>query len=392
MPDFLAKVDVSVLTVARPVAGTLLAARTVIKSVPEIQALFRTARTHGWSAGELADSLYIELPQYLLDPVELWETCLHLADEFTQMGDSTLLVSRETGIAIARIQEDDIYLPAPVSRETEDGSIRLAQPLPRIRPGLEGLIVQWQFDRARDKQVVQGLSDKLPTSQLLVQGGDGRLLQVTQGGRKKIVDRLRDELPTLLHGEVPGVSGQLLRLCKFGTVGGVPSGFVPCSPSTSLVRVVRPVLDPVATNLRQDAYTVLQSQIRSGWVRDIARVLSGNVHGINITLGEVQDASVFDTLPDSLWIADPNTAMALRGKLVLPVPGATPTLVHSWLDAPVAYICIREDSYSCQSREFLERWEVGASLEYTLHLNPKAFTAYRLKDVPESGLSVEVMA
>jgi len=31
-------------------------------------------------------------------------------------------------------------------------------------------------------------------------------------------------------------------------------------------------------------------------------------------------------------------------------------------------------------------------LEYTLHLNPKAFTAYRLKDVPESGLSVEVMA
>jgi hypothetical protein len=156
----------------------------------------------------------------------------------------------------------------------------------------------------------------------------------------------------------------------------------------ALVRVIRPVVDPLAANLRQDAYTALLGQIRSGWVRDIARVLSGLVHGLR----EVQDASVLDALPGSLWICEPNTAMALRGKVVLPVPGASTTLVHAWLDTPVAYICPREDSYACLSREFLGRWEVGAAFEFSLHLNPQAFSAYRLKDVPESGLSVEVMA
>jgi len=388
MPDILAKVDVSVLTVANPVAGTLLAARTVIRTVPEIQVLFQDAREKGWTAGQLADALYVQLPEHLLDPQDLWETCLYLADEFFQLGEHTLLVSSETGLAIARVQEDDIYLPAPVSRETEDGSVRLAQPLPRLRPDLEGLIVQWQFDRAQDRKVVQGLAVKLPSSALLAQEGDNRLLQVTQDGRRRIVDRLRADLPTILHGDVPGVSGALLKLCKFSTIGEVPSGFLPCAPSTALVRVTRPVIDPLAANLRQDAYTALLGQIRSGWVRDIARVLSGLVHGLR----EVQDASVLDALPGSLWICEPNTAMALRGKVVLPVPGAATTLVHAWLDTPVAYICPREDSYACQSREFLGRWEVGASLEFALHLNPQAFSAYRLKDVLESGVSVEVVA
>jgi len=382
----LAKIGVSVTTLARPVSRTLLAARQAIRTVPELQALFQEARESGWAVEQLADALFVRLPEYLLDPQDLWETCLYLADEFSQMGHHTLLVSTQTGLAIARVTDEDIYLPAPVARETEDGSVRLAQPLPRLRPDLEGVIVQWQFDRAQDQKVVQGLAVKLPSSELLAQEGDNRLLQVTQDGRRRIVDRLRAELPTILQ-DVPGMSGELLRLCKFGTPDEVPSGFLPCAPSTSLVRVIRPVIDPLAANLRQDAYTALLGQIRSGWIRDIARVLSGLVLGLR----DVQDASVLDALPGGLWICEPNTARALPGKQVLPVPGAATTLVHDGLKTTVAYICPREDSYACRSREFLGRWEVGASFEFALYLNPQAFSAYRFKDVPESGVSVEVL-
>lgn len=382
MPDALTKIDVSVETLARPFSGTLLAARTAIRITPELQELFRNAREAGDSAEVLADKLLDSLPDYLFDPQDLGETCRYLADEFTQMGDHMLLISAQTGRAVARVTEDDIYLPAPVSRETGT----LAQPLPRIRPELEGLIVQWQFAQAHNQKLVQELAQRLPTTELLATTGDPRLLRVTPGGRRQIVEQLAASLDEVIHG-VGGMSRELLKLCKFSTPDRVPAGYIPCAPGTTEARVVTPVVDPLTFNMKQDPYTTLRAQIGVQWVRDIAKRVSGLVHG----LYPVQEASVLDALPAGLWIAEPNTAMALRGKRVLPVPGATTTLIHEWLDLPAIYLSIRDDSYACASREFLGRWEVGASLEFTLYLNPDGFSAYKLKDVPESGIAVEVL-
>lgn len=382
MPDNLSTIDVSVSTLARPVSQTLLAARTAIRITPELQAVFRQARDEGWPASGLADALMTRLPDYLLDPQDLWETCLYLADEFFQMGAHTLLISAQTGQAIARITDDDIYVPAPVARETGE----LSQPLPRIRPDLEGLIVQWQFDRAQDQHIVQQLAQRLPTTELLAHEGDPRLLRATLDGRRRIAETLGSDLPELLQ-RVGGVGGELLKLCKFCTPDEVPAAYHSGGFQVGQARMIQPIVDALAFNMRQDPLTALRGQVGSQWVREIGAAIV-RLAGAQ---GPALEASVLDALPGGFWIAEPNTALALRGKRVLPVSGSPTTVLHSWLDVPTVCCTIRPDSYRHGSREFLGRWEVVATFEFAVHLNPDAFTTYQLKDVPEFFTAAEVV-
>lgn len=382
MPDALSRIEVTVSTLARPVSETLLAARTAIRVTPALQAIFAQARAENWTAGRLADRLSVTLPEYLIDPQDLWDTCLYLADEFVQLGTHTLLISAQTGKALARFTDADIYLPPPVSRE----SGRLAQPLPRLRPDLEGLIVQWQFDRAQDQRTVETLAQRLPTTELLAQEGDPRLLRATLDGRKRIVETLSQDLPNLLQN-LRGTSGELLKLCKFCTPEEAWPAYLPCAPRTAMARVVVPIVDPLAFNMQQDPLTAFRGQVGSQWARELASAIAGLAAAHRPPI----EASVLGALPNGFWIAEPNTAMALRGKRVLPVPGATTTLLHDWLNEPAALLSVTPDSYKYGSREFLGRWEVAASFEYTLYLNPDAFSTYKLSDVPESGIAVEVV-
>jgi hypothetical protein len=385
MPNSLTKTDVSVSTLAKPVPLTLMAARTAIRVSPELQAIFDTAHFEGWGAADLAERLLSKLPDFLVDPVDLRETCQYLADEFTQLGNHTLLISTETGKAIARIAEEDLYFPAPVSREN---GIQ-ARPLPRLRPDLEAALVQWTFDRARDRQTVQALAVRTPSSALLAQEGDPRLLLVTRDGRKYIVDRLREALPTLLQS-VSGVGGELLKLCKFCTPEEVPEALDPSAPVVGRARVLMPVADPKTFNLRHDPLTSMRAKVGMQWARDIARTITG----LTCNLSPYQAAEVDDLLPTRLWIAnsDVTVALASAGKRVFPVDAASPTLVHQWQRSPIAYICIRPEAYECRSREFLDRWEVVAAFEFTIAIEPQAFTAYHFRNIAQSGLSVEVVS
>jgi hypothetical protein len=383
MTDLPARVRVTSL--AKPVPETLLAARTAVRVSPDLQAVFKQAKAEGWSSERLADALFTRLPDYVLAQTDLWQTALYLADEYLQLGDHLLLVSPETGKVVAKLTEEDIYLPAPVSRETEDGKTHLAQPLPRLRPDLEGMLVEWHFTKGRENRLVTALAKRANQTELFKQEGDPRLLRATKGGRKQIVDRLREALPTFLQAAT-GVSGELLNL--FTSCAGPLAGLVGSAPCTGFARALTPVVDPLTFNLHHDPYTTLQGQITSQWTRDIARVLAG----LTYAHGPVNDASVLDSLPNGLWIAEPDVAMALRGKLVFPVERVPTVLLHTWNQCPVAKIWVRPDSYQCQSREFLDRWEVAASFEFVVYLDPRQISAYDLKDVPESGVHTEVVA
>ena len=378
----LAKIQVQVNSLAKPVPQALLAARTAIRVSPVLQAVFIKARAEGWSAERLADTLHTELPAFVLDEANLWDTALYLADEFTQLGDSLLLVSHETGQAIARITENDIYLPAPLPRE---GTDTLAQPLPRLRPDLEGLLVEWRFTQGREVRLTDALAKRAKQTPLLRQEGDNRLLRVTKKGRQTIVDRLREDLPTLLQ-DPSGIMGEVLRFINFQVVR--PEHLIGGPLMTVYAKILTPVVDPLTFNLHHDPYTALKTQITAQWVRGIAT----GIASCAFAQGPVLDASVFDTFPNGVWIADPNTAIALKGKRVLPVEGAPSILLHYYvpdekitthpsLVAPVAYIYIRDSSYQCSSREFLDRWEVGASFEYEVFLDLSKLSVYRLRDV-----------
>jgi len=387
MNDKLAQIEVSVNSLAKPIPISLLAARAIIKTAPEFKAIFIQARNKKWSSNILADTLFVHLSgQMEGDPSSIWETALYLADEFTQLGDLTLLVSTETGKALCKITEEDIYIPPPVLRE--DG--RRVKALPRLRPELEGLIVQWQFDQSKEKNILQTLAKRVPSSELLVQEGDKRLLRATKAGRKQIVDMLRGELPNLLSPEYKPVSlpfKEFFRLCPICTVEfEVPDEFSLITTEKINAKIITPIIDLLAFNLRYDPYTVMQQQIRAQWTRSIARSITALVNNKR----EVVNVSILSSLPTSLWLADPNIAIAFKNKVVLPLSNVEPVLLHDW-SVPVAYCCVNPTSYNCESRELLDRWEIVAECVFSLYLKPDSFSLYHFYDVPQSGLSIEII-
>jgi hypothetical protein len=378
MSDKLARVRVEISTLAKPVAESLLAARAAIQVRPELQDLFKQARAKNWSSEGLADALYVHLTDYVLDTENLWDTALYLADEFMQLKEEdVLLVARETGKAICKITEKDVYIPV-VSRE--DG--RLVKGLPRLRPDLEGFIVRYQFEVSREQQIVQTLAQRVQTTEFLSKEGDNRLLRATRFGRKKIVDMLRADLPLLLSES----QTEFLNLFYFCAPSEIPKEFETGRDSTARATVITPIIDPLSVNLRYDPFTLLKKQIKSQWIRSIAQVISDIV----ISKTEAISASTLDTLPSGFWLAEPNVAIALRGKKILPVVGIKTIMLHDWL-SPIACLCVNPNSYDCQSREYLERWEIGAVCEFTLYIKPNSFSVYNFKDVQESGLAVEVI-
>lgn len=261
MPDLPSRIEVRVNTLAKPDRDLLMEARTVIRLEPQVQQVFTQARERGLGAEALADALWVELTPHIEDYNEdsLWQTCRYLADEYLQLGDHILLISTETGQAIARVSDEDVYVPAPVSRETEDGEeTRLATPLPRLKPELEGAIVQYQFQKAQDQRVLASLTARTTSTELLRQEGDPRLLRATATGRKRLTEMLMDELPQL-WGQQTGTPGEFLRLCQFK-----PATEEEKEPFQSLrARVITSVVDPLTSNLRHDPFTALKRQIKN---------------------------------------------------------------------------------------------------------------------------------
>lgn len=378
--DQLARVQIEVQSLAKPTPEILLAARNAIRNAPELQELFTQAKAEGWGADRLADSLNTRLREHLIDGDNAWDAAQYLADEFLQVGDSILLISKETGRAVAQLSEEDIYVPDLVSRET--GNLR--RPLPRIRPDLEGLIVEWQFARSKEKQVVQALAARVHQTELLRQEGDHRLLRATRAGREQIVTQLQEELPSLL-GSATGVTRDFLNMFDFCTEA--PSGAPIVSGGIrSFAKVIMTIADPLSVNLRHDPYTTLRGQLTSQWARDIARAVADLAHAH----GLVTNGSIFDTLPPGFWVADPNTAMALRPLIALAVSGAKTALLQRVSELSLV---IEPTSYLCKGREFLDRWEVAAEFHFSICVmgGSQNLLGYNFTDVPTTGLSVEVV-
>jgi hypothetical protein len=359
------QIAVTVDSLAKPVRDTLLAARAAIQASPNLQAIFHDVRAQDKPAGALADTLFTALQEVLTDPQDLWETCEYLADEFRQVGEHILIVSRETGKAIAKVSEDDIYVPQPVARETG----HMAQPLPRLKPELEGLIVQWQFTRGRDQRILETLTQRSSTTELLRQEGDPRLLRATAAGRKHLVELLEQTLPGLWGEQQQGVVSEFLRLCSIEPLASQSANH------TASARIVTPVSDPLAMNVDHDTLGSLKHRILGQWVRGIAQLVAQLVH-------EAEPVPTNDSLPTSLWIAE----RFMPGRRVLPVPGAKPTLLNE-SKTPIVRICIDEGSYVCRSREFLDRWEVGADVKCLVVVDSARATPYDLGVVPEEHVA-----
>lgn len=388
MPDDkLARLEPQVRTLARPDAGPLLSSRHNIQRSPEAQDLFKRARAESWTAEQLAEQLQPVLQERVEGTNEqIAASARYLADEYLQIGDAVLLISTQTGKAIARVTDEDIWQPEPVPRE---GGGRMARPLPRLRPELEGFLVEWVFNTSKEEALTASLSRRVTQTDLLRQEGDQRLLPVTKGGRKHIVTRVEEALPTLL-GECQGLTKEFLS--HFELRSEDPPGLEPLLRCVAIARTLTPITDPTTFNLRHDHFTALSSRIPSQWVREFARSLAVAAHQrASAEPISYRNVALADLSSAQFWVAEPDTVQALYTKnpssAAFPVEGAPTT----GLNDKVGAIVIDPASYACRSREFHSRWEIVAKVEYVLWVDWTKIRTLNLDGVPTSGLSVEVL-
>lgn len=336
-----------VRTLARPTSGALLSARAIVQRDPDLQAAFVQAKADGWDAERLARHVTPMLEAFMEAGDDARQAALYLADEYVQGGDGILILSRQTGKALARITEDDVWQPGPTRRE--DGS--LVKPLPRLRPELEGFLVQWTFDRSREQDFLSSLTPS--------QAGTTTAKALTHEGRKGIVERLRANADQLLASVKGNVLGFLESFDPWED-DRTPEWLTPLPRTTAFARTSMALSDFKATNLRFDVLTHQQGVIGALWVQDMARTLAfacPTVQDVDEPTPELLDEASF-------WVGQgPVMDLCQReGRPSLAVDGE----VSVGLRSPVGTIQIHPESYRVATREVRDRWEVVAAVEYTL--------------------------
>jgi hypothetical protein len=304
-------------------------------------------------------------------PEEAIQVAQYLADEYFQLGDAMLVINRVTGRAVARFTDHDIWTPAPVPRE--DGS--MAQPLPRLRPDLEGFLVSHYFDQAKDVERLARVQARYPQTLALRDGGDPRLRVITRSGRASMIDDLRTSLPGLLDATKGAAK---LFLDHFEVRDTPPKGFMQLPPSVAVARSQQSIGDPLTFSLRHDGLRALAARIGTSWVREIARRVASaaeprkpiNMADLNWKTLEYAD----------FWILPPHAYSTFSPFTdgLLPVENVEPT----GLLGHVGAIEIGPEGYSVQAREVFSRWEVEATLSYTLYVDPQQIVGLQVPDLP----------
>lgn len=373
--DTKSKLEPLVLSQARPSARSLLQARAEVQRDHDLQGLFQqfhpqlaqafenpgqrnlvieafadqiTARLTGLWGGDLAEAL---------------ESARYLADEFAQLGEGIHIVSSETGKVIAKLDEKDLYQPAPVLRESGE----LVQPLPRIEPGMEAMIVSWVFEKGREERILAILTERAHQTALLREEGDRRLWIATRSGRARLAQSLGEDHPKTLLDRTGGTAGAFLR--HFDLVLTPPEGCRGQRYHLEATMALR-VNDPLTTNLSYDRLGSMRGVLAQSWVRVLAKELAATWHH-SLPLG-ARPVDISDFTPQMLrtcetWVADPEVMLQflriLPKATILPANGA-PTL---GLKGKVGILVLPE-KFDLRNREVFGRWEVCASLDVDVYI------------------------
>jgi len=383
------KVEVEVLSRANPEVALLRLARVVVQQSPEVRAVFDASREDK-SMGRKGQVNRKLLTERLKDhfPLDegIGEVASYLADEYEQIGDGILLVSSETGRAIARLTEEDFYMPAPVPRESGN----MVQPGVKIRPEIEGFIVHWQFETTREREVRERMLSRVNQSELLREEGDRRVLSLSRGGRRNLAAQVQEALPQLLQGAT-GIAGDFL---VFFAPGKPPSGegLDPIKlEARSSVR--RPVQDALTSNLKHDVLASTLASVATGWVRDMAGQLltRGRSRLGDAVVPYMTLDMVVENRKRGFWVAESSLALALQrlGCRALPVQG--PSSFALFFRGPVGFLELPEGQSGVHSREMHDRWTLESMVEATLWVDWGRIEVLPVGGVFDSGVSVEVL-
>ncbi len=371
--------DPPVNTLTAPAPKILLAARRAVQLDPVAQQILLQSRQEGWGQEETVDRLSRALLSLLeSDPRQIEDAARYLVEENAQLGDGILIVSAETGKAIAKVSEEDIWQPPPIPRE--DGTS--ITPPPRLKPEIEGAITVWAFNQGREAEIESALVQRLPQTELLRQEGDRRLRLITRRGRKQIVEDLREALPQALPGSTSGIVREFLSHFEFR--GEPPQGLQPLPLCTSWGNVSVPLQDLKSFNRCWDVFTFGRSVIANQWGKQIAKSVSEAAHKvIPPVLCNKED------LPSDLfWIAGPELYVTFgrKGRRMLPVE-ALPTGLKRGIVGAVTV-----GAFEFQYRDVIaDRLEISARIECQVWVDFSQIRTFRLLNESPEVVTGEVL-
>jgi len=383
----LVKVDLEIQSDAQPEPGLLRLARHVVQRNPDVSQLFVAAKQQSQPTSWLQEQLQIELNKIFIgEEANVREVSRYLSDEYFQIGDGILLISSDTGRAIAKLTDEDFYQPSPVPRE---GSSKMATPGLRIRPELEGFIVQWTFDRSKEKENVEALRmrNSAPTV-LLQEEGDNRLHFTTLAGRRALVNQVRESLPNL------SLTTKAFPFFDFLFTWGVPSDTskfeaVPIQVYSSF-RVS--LHDPLTRNIQHSIEKMLLSTIPVGWVRQLLT----EILRAALKSGRAVTSGTFDEFVQGrdfgVWVVPTNLYLELQRR-------GSPTYIaaHEAAEGHALYLSYRDAvvghlanlKFDCSSRELFDRWTLDSKMEGTLWIDWSKIEVFALEGVIPTGISIE---
>lgn len=360
-----------ITTLAKPPGKVLVAARFEVQRNLTIRATFEEYKGRSPDqAQRLADEVVPLMGEEIEgSESEIREVCRYLADEYLQIGDSILIIDPETGTAIARITEEDFWEPPEVPREYGE----MVKPPSRLRPDLQGFLVRWSFEKDREKKLVEELTQRLTQTPADIELGDRRLLATTRKGRKSISDKLGADLPNLIPSAVGGGLRKFIDLLR---IGKPPEGstLTEYAGLTAYARTSLGIQDGKARNLQFDVPVFHKSTVAIQWAREVARTVSTIAHKDGLKT----NVAFPPTPSTNLWIASPDASLALtrEGSISVPVEGALPMSLRG----TIGYLVLGRTEVA--HREVHDRWDIAATLEYTLFLDVGALSPVVLTDLP----------
>jgi hypothetical protein len=385
------RLEVDVTSPANPSAENLLQARADLNRDSGLRQVLDRFRSERRSRDWLADVLAVRMAVLWGNSVpfsDVFEVCAYLADEAEQLGEGIYLASPKTGKVQAVLSEEDLYQPGMVPREGGG----LAQPLKRVRPDLEAAIICHYHEKEREERILQILREKLPSTQLLVDGFDPRLRMATRAGRSNIVQSVAQLTPKSLLEAAGGTTGAFLRYLELVTEDTNPDpAWQDLGEHIAVARSRMGIQDPTTINLQYNREAALRGIVPQQWVRGIASWLAEHVckERAPVLPVPVEDLTEEDLAEVDFWLLPPD-AFPVFERLQPRMQAMPLENIH-----PVGIVkgarlgrLVVDSSFGASSHELFSRWETEAHLKYRLYLNPKAVYLLRLSGLAHAAVVV----
>ena len=259
----------TIQTTANPGGELLKLGRSIVQTDGLCRRIFGSDSTKEQLVDAAATAIAMRYED--IDDESLLQVSEYLADEFQQLQKGLYVLHPETGRVVAVIREEDFWHGPPVPRESGN----MVQPLPRIRPELEGFITSWFSERDRENRIFKDRLVRLSKSTGIdLDPSDSRLSIATQEGRKSLVAPLAQEAPHSFLRRCGGSTGAFLKCFRIiDSDDSIPTGFTPLTPFVATARSALRIAEAGTFSSGFNRTSHLRGVFGQGWVREIARAI-----------------------------------------------------------------------------------------------------------------------